>query len=79
VVVLAIVLLTVAFAGMLRSVNQMLYGAAPERVEHGDVLRWSLAPLVLNVALLLVLGLTLPRAVADALAQALSVLGVPHA
>lgn len=79
VVVLGVALLAVAFAGMLSSVHQMLYGAPPEKMEHGDVLRWSLAPLVVNVALLLALGLTLPHAVAEALEQALRVLGVSHA
>ncbi|MBZ0168362.1 hydrogenase-4 component F [Candidatus Methylomirabilis lanthanidiphila] len=79
VVIVGAVLLAVVFAGMLGSVNQMLYGAPPEKLEHGDVLKWSLAPLVVNFALLLVLGLTLPDAVADALDQALRVLGVPRA
>jgi hydrogenase-4 component F len=79
VVVLGVALLVVAFAGMLSSVNQMLYGAPPEKMEHGDVLRWSLAPLMVNFALLLALGLTLPHAVAEALEQALRVLGVSHA
>lgn len=79
VVVLGVALLVVAFAGMLSSVNQMLYGAPPEKMEHGDVLRWSLAPLMVNFALLLALGLTLPHAAAEALEQALRVLGVSHA
>jgi hypothetical protein len=48
-------------------------------MEHGDVLRWSLAPLMVNFALLLALGLTLPHAAAEALEQALRVLGVSHA
>ncbi|MDD5560095.1 hydrogenase 4 subunit F [Candidatus Methylomirabilis sp.] len=79
VVVLGITLLVVVFAGMLSSVNQMLYGAPFEKVEHGDVLRWSLAPIVVNFTLLLVLGLTLPHAVTEALEAALRVLGVTHA
>ena len=79
VVVLGVALLVVAFAGMLSSVNQMLYGAPPDKMEHGDVLRWSLAPLMVNFALLLALGLTFPHAVAEALEQALRVLGVSHA
>jgi hydrogenase-4 component F len=79
VVVLGVTLLVIVFAGMLGSVNQMLYGTPIEKVEHGDVLRWSLAPLAVNFALLLVLGLTLPHAVAEALEAALKVLGVSHA
>lgn len=79
VVILGALLLAVVFAGMLGSVNRMLYGAPPEKVEQGDVLKWSLAPLAVNFVLLLVLGLTLPDAVAQALDQALRVLGVSHA
>ncbi|PWB79866.1 MAG: hydrogenase [Candidatus Methylomirabilota bacterium] len=78
-VILGALLLAVVFAGMLGSVNRMLYGAPPEKVEHGDVLKWSLAPLAINFALLLALGLTFPDAVAVALERALGVLGVSHA
>ncbi|MBZ0160642.1 MAG: hydrogenase 4 subunit F [bacterium] len=79
VVILGVALLVIVFAGMLGSVNQMLYGAPPEKVEYGDVLRWSLAPLAINFVLLLVLGLALPHAVTEALEQALKVLGVSRA
>ncbi|HWQ68670.1 MAG TPA: hydrogenase 4 subunit F [Patescibacteria group bacterium] len=79
VVILGVALLAVVFAGMLGSVNQMLYGAPPDNMEHGDPLRWSLAPLVVNFSLLLVLGLTFPHTVAEALEQALRALGVSHA
>jgi hydrogenase-4 component F len=76
VAVAGIILLVIVFAGMLASVNRMLYGAPPATLSHGDVLRWSLAPLVVNFVLLLGLGLTLPRAFVDALEQVLKVLGV---
>lgn len=79
VVILGVALLAVIFAGMLGSVNRMLYGEPPEKVEPGDVLTWSLAPLIVNFALLLVLGLTFPDTIAAALEQALRVLGVSHA
>jgi hydrogenase-4 component F len=70
-----IVLLVVVFAGMLSVINHMLYGDPPEGVPHGDALTWTSAPLVVNFALLLALGLTLPPPVVDALQQVLRVLG----
>jgi len=70
-----IALLVVVFAGMLAGVNHMLYGDPPDGVPRGDALTWSLAPLAVNFAMLLALGLTLPPALVDALKQALSVLG----
>lgn len=69
-----ILLLVVVFAGMLRSVNQMLYGPPPETMERGTTLKWSLAPLAVNFALLLILGLTLPPALVGALNDVLKVL-----
>jgi hydrogenase-4 component F len=71
----ALGLLVAAFAGMLSSVNHMLYGEAPEKIGRGDTIKWSLAPLAVNLCLLLVLGLTLPRALLHALEQALRILG----
>jgi hydrogenase-4 component F len=68
-------LLAVVFAGMLGSVNQMLYGESPEKVERGDALTWSLLPLSVNFGLLLALGLTAPRPLVQALEQALRILG----
>ena len=75
VAVVGIALLVVVFAGMLASVNQMLYGQPPDKLERGDVLRWSLAPLLVNLAALVALGLTLPAELADGLKQAIEVLG----
>jgi len=72
---IGIALLAVVFAGMLASVNQMLYGEPPDKLARGDALNWSIAPLAVNFALLAALGLTLPSALADALKQAISVLG----
>jgi hydrogenase-4 component F len=74
--VTGVALLVVVFAGMLASVNQMLYGEAPEKIERGDVIKWSLVPLAINLCLLVILGLTLPRPFAQALEQALKTLGV---
>jgi hydrogenase-4 component F len=72
---IGIALLVVVFAGMLASVNQMLYGEPPDKMGRGDVLKWSIAPLAVNFAMLVALGLTLPSALIDALKQAIAVLG----
>lgn len=69
-------LLVVVFAGMLGSVNAMLYGTPPDHLLPGDVLKWSMLPLAVNFVLLLILGLTTPPALVEALNQALKVLGV---
>jgi hydrogenase-4 component F len=74
--VTGVILLVVVFGGMLASVNRMLYGAPPSDLSHGDALRIWLAPLAVNFALLLVLGLTLPSPFVVALQQVLKVLGV---
>lgn len=71
-----IALLVVVFAGMLASVNQMLYGEPPEKIERGESIRWSLAPLAVNLAVLIVLGLTLPEPFVNALKKAIEALGV---
>jgi hypothetical protein len=71
-----VILLIVVFGGMLASVNRMLYGVAPAELPRGDGLRLWLAPLALNFALLLGLGLTLPPPLQAALQQVLQVLGV---
>jgi hydrogenase-4 component F len=70
-----IALLVVVFAGMLASVNQMLYGEPPDKLARGDALKWSSTPLAVNFALLVALGLTLPAALADVLRQAIAILG----
>lgn len=74
--VAGVALLAVIFAGMLNSVNQMLYGPPPAHMNHGDPLRWPLTPLVINLILLLILGLTIPPALVEVLNQALKVLGM---
>jgi hydrogenase-4 component F len=75
VAVAGIVLLAVVFAGMLRSVNGMLYGETPEGATRGDVLRWSFAPLAINIGLLLLLGLTMPGLLVEALNKVVKVFG----
>ncbi|HYT57761.1 MAG TPA: hydrogenase 4 subunit F [Verrucomicrobiae bacterium] len=71
-----VLLLVIVFGGMLASVNRMLYGDSPAELGRGDTLRFWLAPLALNFALLIVLGLTLPSPFEAALKQVLQVLGV---
>jgi hydrogenase-4 component F len=74
--VIGIALLVVVFAGMLASVNQMLYGEPSDKLERGAGLsRWALAPLLVNFVVLVALGLWLPPTLADALKQAIEVLG----
>lgn len=74
-VVAGIVLLVVVFAGMMRSINSMLYGPTPESMNRGDKLAWSLAPLTINGGLLLLLGLALPAYFMQVLQQIIKVLG----
>ena len=53
-------LLAVGFIALLRHSNRMLYGTPPQEVAIGERGRWRIAPLFLSVAVLLILGLTLP-------------------
>jgi hydrogenase-4 component F len=71
-----VILLVVVFGGMLASVNRMLYGEPPAELARGDALRLWVAPLAVNFALLLLLGLTLPAPFEAILKQALQVLEV---
>lgn len=75
-VVIGVALLALVFAGMLGSLNHMLYGLPSEQTESGDPLRWSLMPLALNTILLVGFGLTMPNAVRQFLDGALKVLGI---
>ncbi|HYL99639.1 MAG TPA: proton-conducting transporter membrane subunit, partial [Blastocatellia bacterium] len=68
-------LLVVVFAGMLTNLNRMLYGDPPEKIAQRDQARWRLAPLAINLGVLVVLGLTLPHPIVRALEQVVSVLG----
>ncbi len=55
-----LVLLAVAFVAFINHLNRMLYGAPPEGVVVGKESFWRIAPLTLNLAVLVALGLTLP-------------------
>lgn len=83
---IAIALFVVVFAGMLANVNRMIYGtiesssqtdssALSHALKQRSVMRWTLVPLAINFVLLIVLGLTLPTVVVNALNSVLRVLG----
>ena len=57
---LVLLLLTVAFVGVIAHLNRMLYGAPSTGVPHGEPSRWPLVPLALCLAALVALGLTIP-------------------
>lgn len=59
-----LMLLAVAFVGLISHLNRMLYGAPPPEVAAGERSRWPLVPLSVNVAVLVTLGLTLPAPLA---------------
>jgi hydrogenase-4 component F len=71
--VIALGLLVIAFAGLLRTLQRMLHGAADRSaVERG---LWAAAPLVAALALLLLTGLAWPPGLARALASITLVVG----
>jgi hydrogenase-4 component F len=67
---LVLALLAVAFVAFLRHLNGMLYGAPPVGVATGEADAWTLAPLAVSVAVLVILGLTLPGPLAALLHEA---------
>jgi hydrogenase-4 component F len=72
-----LVLLTVGFVSFIHHLNKMLYGAPPERMAVGEVSGWRIAPLFLSLALLVVLGLTLPAPLATLLHQIVELVAKP--
>jgi hydrogenase-4 component F len=66
-------LLAVAFIALIHHLNAMLYGPPPEGLATGDGSGWRLAPLLLSIALLVVLGLTLPAPLATLLDQIVAI------
>jgi len=65
----ALALLALAFVSFINHLNKMLYGATPEGVTAGDVGGWQIAPLLPALAVLVVLGLTLPPPLAKLLTR----------
>jgi hydrogenase-4 component F len=72
---LVLLLLTVAFVGLIAQVNRMLYGPLPAGAVAGENAPWRLVPLGLCIAALVVLGLTLPPPVASLLARIAEIMG----
>jgi hydrogenase-4 component F len=56
----ALLLLLVAFISFITHLNRMLYGEAPAEVAAGTTAGWRVAPMLLGLLVLVLLGLTLP-------------------
>ncbi len=70
---LVLALLAVVFVAFLKHLNGMLYGAPPVGAAVGETDGWILAPLAISVAVLVILGLTLPSPLAALLTRAASI------
>ncbi|HEU4341434.1 MAG TPA: hydrogenase 4 subunit F [Candidatus Binatia bacterium] len=66
-------LIAVGFVALLRHSNRMLYGTPPREVIMGDIRGWRIAPLLVSMSVLLVLGLTLPAPLESLLHQVVKV------
>jgi hydrogenase-4 component F len=66
---LVLVLLLTAFTSLVAHLNRMLYGEPPPAVTAGERRGWSVTVLALSAAVLIVLGVTLPRPVAALITQ----------
>jgi hydrogenase-4 component F len=71
---LALLLLVIAFISFLNHLNRMLYGAPPADVVVGESSRWRNALITINVAVLVVLGLTLPASLSALLNQSVALI-----
>jgi hydrogenase-4 component F len=65
----ALVLLVVVFAGILRTTHRMLYGPTPDGVRGGEVERRWAIPAAAAIAALVLLGVATPPALSAALAR----------
>jgi hydrogenase-4 component F len=66
---LVLVLLLTMFTSLMNHLNRMLYGEAPAGVTVGERHGWSVIVLSLSVAVLIVLGVALPRPIAALITQ----------
>jgi hydrogenase-4 component F len=70
-----LVLLTVAFVALVGHLHRMLYGSPAPLAETGERQRLGLVPLGGALAILVVLGLTLPAPVETLLARTVEIIG----
>ena len=70
-----LVLLTVAFVALVGHLHRMLYGSRAPLAETGERQRLGLVPLGVSLAILVVLGLTLPAPVETLLARTVEIIG----
>jgi hydrogenase-4 component F len=73
----ALALLTIIFVSFIQHLNLMLYGTPVAGVVPGEVSGWRIAPLFLGVAVLVVLGLSLPTPLAILLNQTVAIVAGP--
>jgi hydrogenase-4 component F len=69
----ALLLLLVAFVSFISQLNKMLYGAAPAGIAAGENGGWRIAPMMLSLAALVILGLTLPAPLETLLNQSVRI------
>ena len=72
---LVLALLAVAFVGVLSHLNRMLYGTPSSAVTVGEPAGWSLVPLALCLAALVVLGFVIPAPLDQLLTQIVEITG----
>lgn len=73
--IIALIALAVVFIGMLRNVISMIFGAAPDGMPSGESSMWTIVPVIVLVAILLVIGLWVPdslKSLLEAAARTLS-------
>lgn len=74
----ALLMLAVAFVSLLSHLNKMLYGPPPEDLSTNQNDRWwNVVPLFIAVAVLVMLGLTLPAPLAALLQQSVAIIAKP--
>ena len=74
-VVLLLLGIALAFAGMLLHLREMALGEVPHGIETGERASWASVPLWLPLALVVLLGVWIPPALSEAIRQIAGVLG----
>jgi hydrogenase-4 component F len=69
---IVLVLLLTAFVSLFSHLNRMLYGSAPEGVRVGEPRGWPIMALLVPSLILVVLGVTLPTALATLIHQSVA-------